>query len=239
MQNVLSSQDRLQKIIADILLDMETRDRLRSGYGNAILVSGNIYSACRFYEIFQKTNLAGKCAIITSYKPISGDIKGEETGEGMTEKLRQYDIYRKMLATHFDEPEETAMYKVEQFEKEVKQRFIEEPGRMKLLIVVDKLLTGFDAPPATYLYIDKQMRDHGLFQAICRVNRLDGEDKEYGYMCRLKRTLALSVIPICYPSLLFTAFFKLELYFYFSGVDPEYTDRTTNQDQKKYYLLFF
>ena len=51
---------------------------------------------------------------------------------------------------------------------------------MKLLIVVDKLLTGFDAPPATYLYIDKQMRDHGLFQAICRVNRLDGEDKEYG-----------------------------------------------------------
>ncbi len=53
---------------------------------------------------------------------------------------------------------------------------------MKLLIVVDKLLTGFDAPPATYLYIDKSMKDHGLFQAICRVNRLDGEDKEYGYI---------------------------------------------------------
>ena len=53
---------------------------------------------------------------------------------------------------------------------------------MKLLIVVDKLLTGFDAPPATYLYIDKPMRDHGLFQAICRVNRLDGEDKPYGYV---------------------------------------------------------
>jgi type I restriction enzyme R subunit len=50
------------------------------------------------------------------------------------------------------------------------------------LIVVDKLLTGFDAPSATYLYIDKSMRDHGLFQAICRVNRLDGEDKEYGYI---------------------------------------------------------
>jgi type I restriction enzyme R subunit len=57
---------------------------------------------------------------------------------------------------------------------------------MKLLIVVDKLLTGFDAPPATYLYIDKQMRDHGLFQAICRVNRLDGEDKEYGYVVDYK-----------------------------------------------------
>jgi len=52
--------------------------------------------------------------------------------------------------------------------------------------VVDKLLTGFDAPPATYLYIDKRMRDHGLFQAICRVNRLDGEDKEYGYVIDCK-----------------------------------------------------
>ncbi len=57
---------------------------------------------------------------------------------------------------------------------------------MKLLIVVDKLLTGFDAPPATYLYIDKPMRDHGLFQAICRVNRLDGDDKEYGYIIDYK-----------------------------------------------------
>ena len=54
------------------------------------------------------------------------------------------------------------------------------------LIVVDKLLTGFDAPPATYLYIDKSMRDHGLFQAICRVNRLDGEDKEFGYIIDYK-----------------------------------------------------
>ncbi|GAA5262711.1 type I restriction endonuclease subunit R [Methanocalculus sp. MC3] len=186
MKKVLSSQDRLEKIVADILLDMETRDRLRSGHGNAMLVSGSIYSACRFYEMFQKTDLKGKCAIITSYKPSPADIKGEETGEGLTEKLLQYDIYRRMLADFFDEPEDTAMYKVETFEKEVKKRFIEEPGQMKLLIVVDKLLTGFDAPPATYLYIDKQMRDHGLFQAICRVNRLDGEDKEYGHIIDYK-----------------------------------------------------
>jgi type I restriction enzyme R subunit len=91
-----------------------------------------------------------------------------------------------MLAEHFDEPEDTAMHKVDTFEQEVKKRFIEEPGQMKLLIVVDKLLTGFDAPPATYLYIDKQMRDHGLFQAICRVNRLHTEDKEVGYIIDYK-----------------------------------------------------
>ena len=57
---------------------------------------------------------------------------------------------------------------------------------MKLLVVVDKLLTGFDAPPCTYLYIDKSMQDHGLFQAICRTNRLDGEDKDFGYIVDYK-----------------------------------------------------
>lgn len=186
MQKVLSARDRLSKIVADILVDMETRDRLRSGRGNAMLVTSSIYAACRFFEMFQATDLAGKCAIVTSYQPSPADIKGEESGEGLTEKLRQYEIYRRMLAAHFNEPEDTAMYKVEQFEKEVKRRFIEQPGQMKLLIVVDKLLTGFDAPPATYLYIDKQMQDHGLFQAICRVNRLDGEDKEYGYIIDYK-----------------------------------------------------
>ncbi len=186
LRKVLSARDRLQKIVDDILLDMETRDRLESGHGNALLVSGSIYSACRIFEMFQQSELAGKCAIVTSYRPSTSDIKGEETGEGLTEKLRQYDIYRKMLAEHFNEPEEKAMHKVEQFEKEVKKRFINEPGQMKLLIVVDKLLTGFDAPPATYLYIDKQMQDHGLFQAICRVNRLDGDDKEYGYIIDYK-----------------------------------------------------
>ena len=186
MQNVLSSRDRLEKIVADILLDMETCDRLKSGHGNAMLVSGSIYSACRYFEMFQQTGLAGKCAIVTSYKPAPADIKGEETGEGLTEKLLQYSTYRKMLAEHFNESEDSAMYKVNQFEQEVKKRFVDEPGHMKLLIVVDKLLTGFDAPSATYLYIDKQMQDHGLFQAICRVNRLDGEDKEYGYIVDYK-----------------------------------------------------
>ena len=186
MQKVLSASDRLEKIVADILLDMETRDRLKSGHGNAMLVSSSIYSACRFFEMFEQKGLAGKCAIVTSYKPAPADIKGEETGEGLTEKLRQYGIYRKMLAAYFNESEDTAMYKVERFEQEVKKRFVEEPGQMKLLIVVDKLLTGFDAPPATYLYIDKQMQDHGLFQAICRVNRLDGDDKEYGYIVDYK-----------------------------------------------------
>ena len=175
MQKVLSSQSRLAMIVDDIMMDMETKDRLQSGRGNAMLVSGSIYQACKFYELFTSQGF-DKCAIVTSYKPSLSDIKGEETGEGLTERLRQYDIYNQMLDGK--DPET--------FEKEVKKKFVEEPGQMKLLIVVDKLLTGFDAPSATYLYIDKQMRDHGLFQAICRVNRLDGDDKEYGYIVDYK-----------------------------------------------------
>ena len=186
MQKVLSSRDRLEKIVDDILLDMDTRDRLMSRRGNAMLVSGSIYQACKLYEMFSETDLAGKCAIVTSYRPAPGDIRTEETGAGLTEKLHQYEVYRRMLAEFFDVSEDAAMNRAEEFEQKVKQTFVNEPGQMRLLIVVDKLLTGFDAPPATYLYIDKKMRDHGLFQAICRVNRLDGEDKEYGYIIDYK-----------------------------------------------------
>ncbi len=186
LRRVLSSQDRLERIVDDVLMDFATRDRLASGRGNALLVSGSIYQACKLYELFARTDFKGKCAIVTSYRPLPADIKGEESGEGLTERLRQYDIYKQMLADWFNEAPETAVNKVEEFEKAVKKKFIDEPGQMKLLIVVDKLLTGFDAPSATYLYIDKQMRDHGLFQAICRVNRLDGEDKEYGYIVDYK-----------------------------------------------------
>ena len=182
MQNVLSSRERLDKIVADIVLDMENRDRLKSGNGNAMLVADSIFSACRYYQLFQETPLKGKCAIITSYRPTTQSIAREETGEGLTDRQTEYNVYRQMLGDYFDEPENTAMYRVDQFEKEAKDKFINQPAEMKLLIVVDKLLTGFDAPPATYLYIDKNMQDHGLFQAICRVNRLDTEDKEFGYI---------------------------------------------------------
>lgn len=185
LKKVFSSKSRLEKIVIDIMMDMEKKERLQNGRGNALLVSDSIYNACRYYELFQKAGLKN-CAIITSFVPTTTDIKGEETGEGYTEKLQRYEIYKKMLANYFNEDAEEALKKVEKFEKEVKAKFVDEPAQMKLLIVVGKLLTGFDAPPATYLYIDKEMKDHGLFQAICRVNRLDGDDKDYGYIIDYK-----------------------------------------------------
>lgn len=178
MRNVLSSRPRLDRIVNDIIFDMDMRPRLMDGRGNALLVAGSIYEACKLYELFIARGF-DKCAIITSYDPSPSNIKGETTGDGDTEELEKYEAYQKMLERYGEK-------NVEVFEQTVKKKFVHEPGQMKLLIVVDKLLTGFDAPSATYLYIDKQMRDHGLFQAICRVNRLDGDDKEYGYIIDYK-----------------------------------------------------
>ncbi len=180
LRRLLSSKERLERIVADIVTDMDKRPRLQDGHGNALLVAGSIYQACKYYELFQTTELVGKCAIVTSYQPHHSQLKGQ--GNALTEQLSQYNTYRKMLASWFHQDEDAASGRVAEFEKEAKEKFVKEPGQLKLLIVVDKLLTGFDAPSATYLYIDKKMRDHGLFQAICRVNRLDGEDKDYGYI---------------------------------------------------------
>lgn len=176
IQKVFSSKSRLTKIASDIYFDMATKDRLQNGRGNAILVASSVYEACKYYEIFQEIGLK-KCAIVTSYSPSIANIKGESVdNDSETEELEKYDTYIKMLRG-----KDPVV-----FEKEVKDKFVNEPAQMKLLIVVDKLLTGFDAPSATYLYLDKSMRDHGLFQAICRVNRLDGDDKEYGYIVDYK-----------------------------------------------------
>lgn len=182
IREVSSSKPRLAEIAKNILFDMATRPRLKNDTGNAILVASTIYEACIFYELFSKKGLNGKCAIVTSYRPQLADIKGEDAGEGDTEAIEKYEIYRQMLADWFDTNPESALGRVEEFEDQVTDKFEKEPGQMKLLIVVDRLLTGFDAPPATYLYIDKPMRDHGLFQAVCRVNRVDLEDKDYGYI---------------------------------------------------------
>lgn len=186
MQQVLSSRSRLDQIVGDIVFDMETRPRLMSGRGNALLVASSITEACIYYDLFQKTPLKGKCGVVTSYSPTIRDLVGEDAGEGETLAIEQFKIYKMMLSDYFNDPSDTVTNRVEDYEKAVKKKFVQEPGQMKLLIVVDKLLTGFDAPSATYLYIDRQMRDHGLFQAICRVNRLDGDDKEYGYVIDYK-----------------------------------------------------
>ena len=177
MQKIFSSKSRLEKIANDIIYDFAVKPRLMDGNGNAMLVAGSVYSACKYYDIFQNKGFK-KCAIISSYEPQAGDLRTDTVSdEEDTETFEKYDIYNRMLN---GQP-------VDVFEAEAKRKFVEEPNNMKLLIVVDKLLTGFDAPPCTYLYIDKAMHDHGLFQAICRVNRLDGESKDFGFIVDYKQ----------------------------------------------------
>jgi len=173
MQTMYSSRKRLEVIAEDIIYDFDVKGRLADGNGNALLVADSIYSACKYYEIFQSKGFK-KCAIITSFVPLERNLRTESED---SEEFEKYEIYKKMLGDQ----------SVEDFEKEAKRKFIKEPANMMLLIVVDKLLTGFDAPPCTYLYIDKSMQDHGLFQAICRVNRLDKEDKDFGYIVDYKQ----------------------------------------------------
>lgn len=180
MQNVLSSKSRMEKTVADILMDFTTKPRLKSEMGNAILVASSIYEACKYFNLFLQTELKNKCAIITSYNPNARDISLEDTGaDNETDKEYIYNTYTELLKEVSPKGNKS---KTETDEDNSKDQFRKEPARMKLLIVVSKLLTGFDAPPCSYIYIDKKMQDHTLFQAICRVNRLDTDDKDYGYI---------------------------------------------------------
>jgi type I restriction enzyme R subunit len=184
MQSVLSSRSRMDRVVSDIIFDFSVKPRLSSERGNALLVASSIYEACKYYTLFQKGPLKGKCAVVTSYNPQARDITLEETGANTeTDKQFIYNTYTELLK---DVEAAPGTNKTETYEDRAKTLFTKEPANMKLLVVVDKLLTGFDVPPCTYLYIDKTMQDHGLFQAICRTNRLDGDDKDFGYIVDYK-----------------------------------------------------
>src|SRR5215208_2207203 len=184
MQKVLSSRSRMERVVEDIVFDFSVKPRLASERGNAMLVASSIYEAAKYFELFQRTVFKGRCALVTSYNPQAGHVTLEETGANTeTDKQFLYNTYKALLK---DVVAQSGKTQTETYEDEVKKLFQKQPANMRLLIVVDKLLTGFDAPPCTYLYIDQSMQDHGLFQAICRTNRLDGDDKEFGYIVDYK-----------------------------------------------------
>lgn len=184
MQKVLSSKSRMNQVVNDIIFDFSVKPRLSDDRGTAILVASSIYEACKYYQLFQQTELKDKCAVITSYNPQSNNLSTEDTGANSeTDKQLIYNTYHEILKNITSQPQKT---KTETYEDIAKKKFKDEPANMKLLIVVNKLLTGFDAPSCTYIYLDQSMQDHGLFQAICRTNRLDGEDKTFGYVIDYK-----------------------------------------------------
>lgn len=175
MEELMSSSERKQKIIFSIIHDFDTKPRLNNDRGTAILVAASIYVACHYFRLFHNTTFGEHCGIITSYDPQPSTIALEPP---KSDERYKFDTYTKHVLKN---GQTTKAY-----EDEAKRRFIEEPANLKLLIVVSKLLTGFDAPSCTYIYLDNQLRDHNLFQAICRTNRLDGVDKDYGHIVDFK-----------------------------------------------------
>jgi type I restriction enzyme R subunit len=171
----MSSGERKHRIIASIIEDFSLRSRLNNNRGTAILVAASIYDACHYYRLFLNTTFGQYSGIVTSYEPNHNAISREPAN---SDERYKFDTYTQ----HVLRNSETTTH----YEEEIKRRFKEEPANCKLLIVVSKLLTGFDAPSCSYIYLDNELRDHNLFQAICRTNRLDGDDKDFGYIVDFK-----------------------------------------------------
>ncbi len=175
MQELTSAEGRKREIIADIIGDFALKPRLNNDRGTAILVAASIYDACHYFRLFQHTAFGKFCGIVTSYEPNQSAIAKEPAN---SDERYKFDTYTQHVLQQGQSTKD--------YEDKIKQRFIDEPANLKLLIVVSKLLTGFDAPSCTCIYLDHELRDHNLFQAICRTNRLDGEDKDYGHIVDYK-----------------------------------------------------
>lgn len=180
MEKLMSAGERKQRIIASIIEDFSLQNRLNNNRGTAILVTASIYDACHYYRLFQHTDFGRFTGIVTSYEPNHNSISREPTN---SDERYKFDTYTQYVLKN---GQTTGKY-----EDGIKRKFKNEPANCKLLIVVSKLLTGFDAPSCTYIYLDnEELKDHNLFQAICRTNRLDGEDKKYGYIVDFKELLS-------------------------------------------------
>jgi type I restriction enzyme R subunit len=175
MEQLMSAGERKQRIIASIIEDFGLKPRLNNDRGTAILVAASIYDACHYFRLFQNTSFGKFCGIITSYEPNPTAITLEPLD---SDERYKFDTYTQHVLKNGQS--------TKHYEDQTKGRFINEPANLKLLIVVSKLLTGFDAPSCTYIYLDNELRDHNLFQAICRTNRLDGDDKDYGHIVDFK-----------------------------------------------------
>ena len=161
-RNVASSKQRLETIVFDIE-DHFVKNIKRQGF-KAMLATNSKAEAVRFKKIFDENGLINSAVSISA-----PDVKEGNTDVNDTKKEVQA-FWKDILEKYGSE---------KSYNDYIDSDFKSEDGNIELLIVVDKLLTGFDAPIAQVLYIDKELKDHTLLQAIARVNRLY-EGKDYG-----------------------------------------------------------
>ncbi len=186
LESIYTTKERMQQIAYSIFEDMENRP-LKESWCNAMLVADDIYAAFKYYQFFQyneeNTILRDRCAVVTSYEAPFKDQRNQVQDNEFKKSMEDFkvDMMKKSFENAGEVDVDGKLVKIttsELYEKWAKKLFKTKPAKMKLLIVVDKLLTGFDAPTCMYLYIDKKMEDYNLFQAICRTNRLGSDIKE-------------------------------------------------------------
>lgn len=163
-EKVASSEQRLELIAWDIAKNYN--ETLKGTGFNAMLACNKKIEAVKYYNIFREEFPELEVAVVISPPDMrEGEGSIDEDTNDIVKKF-----YISALSNYKNE---------EEYEETIKSKFIN--GDIDILIVVDKLLTGFDAPKASTLYLDKQIKEHNLLQAIARVNRLcDGKD--YGYI---------------------------------------------------------
>jgi len=159
-QKVASSERRLEMIMFDIN-EHFIRNIQGTGF-KAMLATSSKYEAIKYHKLFEELGDIKTAFVISApdsregYESVDDDNKAFINEE-----------WQKIIKKYGDE---------DRYLEKVKDEFVE-GEEIELIIVVSKLLTGFDAPRATILYIDKELKEHNLLQAIARVNRLyDGKD---------------------------------------------------------------
>lgn len=161
IRRLTSTNARIKRIALDI------SEHFVEGYKHtgfkAMLATNYKRDAIRYLECFEKFGDL-TCAVVISPPDMRESV--DDTDEGTDDLVISY--WNKMMRQYGD---------ADRYEEAIKNKFCD--GEIDILIVCSKLLTGFDAPICQVLYIDKELKEHGLLQAIARTNRLY-EGKDYG-----------------------------------------------------------
>ena len=206
-QEVLDSEKRLNKIV-DYIIAYHDQKTFNKEY-SALLAVSSIANVIQYYDLFQKKKIAGehdlRVATIFTYGTNEDSDEAQDYLPGdyddlnlaaepktiyksshTRDKLETYiSDYNKMYGTSFSTKDSQQF---ENYFKNISQRlkdrekenFNHEKDRLDIVIVVNMMLTGFDAKKVNTLYVDKNLKQHGLIQAFSRTNRILGEQKSQG-----------------------------------------------------------
>lgn len=161
---IASSEQRIRLIADDIYVHFSKFYKTTGSQYKAMLATASKFDAIRYQEAFEEFADISTAVVISPPDQREGY---EEVDEEPKDRVIKF--WNKMIAAYGD---------AQKYEEHIKSEFVDGDD-IDILIVVDKLLTGFDAPRATVLYVDKPMKEHTLLQAIARVNRLL-EGKDFG-----------------------------------------------------------